>query len=95
MKNRIAAGALVVAGLATSAGAMSPDADDPALSAKLGYAVAAAGTDNGYIQNAFAAAGATAGSLGAAWLGAKIGGKVGALLGGPVGAIAGAGIGGL
>ncbi len=94
MKKRIAAGALVVAGLATSAGAFAPE-DGSVPAAELGYGIAAAFTDNGYVQNALAAAGATGGSLAAAWLGAKIGGKIGAVLGGPVGAMGGAAIGGL
>ncbi len=97
MKNRtrIAAGALVVAGLASTAFAGAPEADAFAPNAQLGYAVAAAATDNGYVHNALAAAGAGAGGWAAAWLGAKIGGKVGAVVGGPIGAAVGAGIGGL
>ncbi|MDE0691553.1 MAG: hypothetical protein OXI55_04840 [Gammaproteobacteria bacterium] len=94
-RNRIAAGALVVAGLASTAFAGAPEADAFAPAAELGYAVAAAATDNGYVQNALAAAGAGGGPLVAAWLGAKIGGKFGAVLGGPVGVVVGAGIGGL
>lgn len=85
----------MVAGLASTAFAGAPEADAFAPSAELGYAVAAAATDNGYVQNALAAAGATGGSLATGWLGVKIGGKIGAVVGGPVGAIVGAGIGGL
>ena len=94
-RNRIAAGALVVAGLASTAfaGAFAPEAEVLAPGANIGYMVSSYVTDDPVIQNGAAGAGGAAGGLLAAWAGAKIGGKFGAVLGGPVGAIGGAFVG--
>ena len=93
MKNRTAATALVVSGLAFGAAAGIPDGSAMPR-ADLGYMAASYFTDNGAAINGVVSGGAAGGGLAAAWLGAKIGGKVGAVVGGPVGLIAGAAIGG-
>ena len=97
MKNRIAAGALVVAGLASTAFAGAPEADAFAPDAQAGYMLAAYLSDDPVVQNVGAGAGsAILGGVGGrvgAWLGFKIGAQVGAAIGGPIGAVVGAGIG--
>ena len=94
MKNRIAAGALVVAGLASTAFAGAPEADAFAPNAEAGYMLASYLSDDPIVQNAGAGGGGYLGSLAGgaagAWVGLKLGGKIGAAIGGPVGGFAGA-----
>ena len=94
MKNRIAAGALVVAGLATSAGAFDTEAGAFVPAAEAGYMLAAYASDDPIVHNAGAGGGGFLGSLAGgaagAWAGLKLGGKIGAVIGGPAGGFAGA-----
>lgn len=99
MKNRtrIAAGALVVAGLASTALAGAQEADAFAPTANAGYMLAAYLSDDPVAHNVGAGTGSAilglAGTRAGAWLGFKIGAKVGAAIGGPIGAVVGAGVG--
>ena len=93
-RNRIAAGALVVAGLASTAFAGAPEADAFAPTAEVGYMAATYFSDDPVAHNAGASGGGFLGSLAGgaagAWIGLKLGGKIGAAIGGPIGGFAGA-----
>lgn len=89
MKKRNAIfGLLISASFIFAAGTLSSKT-----SAKAGYLIT---QEMGGGAQAFATgAGGAAGYMGAAWAGAKLGGKVGAVVGGPWGLVIGAGLGAL